>query len=92
MVASHKLGCIRLSRIQKNVPYVIKTANAMLEAYNVVKRVAAAKGPVAYLLADISSISVAEAKEMDERIRSLDSCLKSRILRSASDQDGAKWT
>lgn len=66
--------------IHSNIPGVLKKVNEILGDHNVDKQMTDSRGDVAYLMADISSVNQAEIKDLYERLESLQSRIRTRVL------------
>lgn len=71
---------VRLVYIHRNVPGVLKQVNEILGDHNVDKQMTDSKGQIAYLMADISNMNTNVAKELYQRLESLDSRILTRVL------------
>ena len=71
---------VRLVYIHQNVPGVLKQVNEILGDHNVDKQTTDSRGQIAYLMADISSMNTTVAKELYQRLESLNSRILTRIL------------
>lgn len=65
----------RVIYIHKNVPGVLRKVNEILGDHNVDKQISDNRGDVAYLMADISNVQLAEIKDLWESLEGL-SCKK----------------
>lgn len=71
---------VRLVYIHHNVPGVLKQVNEILGDHNVDKQTTDSRGQIAYLMADISHMNTTIAKELYQRLESLNSRILTRIL------------
>lgn len=70
----------RVIFIHNNVPGVLKKVNEIIGNHNVDKQITDNKGDVAYLMADISDVHVADIREISEALEALSSCILTRVL------------
>ena len=70
----------RVIYIHKNIPGVLRKVNEILGDHNVDKQMTDSRGEVAYLMADISNVNVAELKELYNRLEAL-GCRSSKTSR-----------
>ena len=73
-------GIIRLCHIHLNQPGVLKNVNAVLSAYNVERQLSDSKGDIAYLMADISSVSSEGIQQIYNEISVLPANVATRVL------------
>lgn len=71
---------IRICHVHRNQPGVLKQVNDALSPYNVEKQFSDSKGEIAYLMADISHISMSEWTALKERINNTDANVLTRFL------------
>jgi len=70
----------RVIYIHRNVPGVLRKVNEILGDHNVDKQITDNKGDVAYLMADISNVTLSEIKEISESLEALSSRILTRVL------------
>lgn len=70
----------RVIFIHRNVPGVLRKVNEILGEHNVDKQMTDNKGDVAYLMADISDVTVADIKEISDGLDALSSRILTRVL------------
>ncbi|KAH8809224.1 D-3-phosphoglycerate dehydrogenase [Xylogone sp. PMI_703] len=70
----------RIIYIHHNVPGVLRKVNEILGDHNVDKQITDNKGDVAYLMADISNVTLTEIKEISDSLEALSSRILTRIL------------
>lgn len=70
----------RVIYIHKNVPGVLRKVNEVLSDHNIDKQMTDSRGEVAYLMADISEVNVAEIKSIYQSLEDLGSRIRTRIL------------
>ncbi|KAJ7357303.1 hypothetical protein DFH08DRAFT_851592 [Mycena albidolilacea] len=71
---------IRVCHVHRNQPGVLKQVNDALSPYNVEKQYSDSKGEVAYLMADITEVSIEEVAQLRERISSTPANILTRFL------------
>ncbi|KAJ7038263.1 hypothetical protein C8F04DRAFT_1034835 [Mycena alexandri] len=71
---------IRVCHVHKNQPGVLKQVNEALSPYNVEKQFSDSKGEVAYLMADISDVSIEEVTKLRELISATSANILTRFL------------
>ncbi|KAG8630749.1 hypothetical protein KVT40_002368 [Elsinoe batatas] len=71
---------VRVIYIHRNVPGVLKRVNDILGDHNVDKQMTDSRGEVAYLMADISDVNVAEIKDLYQSLEELGSRIRTRVL------------
>ncbi|KAJ7786247.1 hypothetical protein B0H16DRAFT_1670433 [Mycena metata] len=71
---------IRVCHVHKNQPGVLKAVNEALSPYNVEKQYSDSKGEVAYLMADISDVSIEEVTKLRELISATSANILTRFL------------
>jgi D-3-phosphoglycerate dehydrogenase len=71
---------IRVCHVHRNQPGVLKQVNDALSPYNVEKQYSDSKGEVAYLMADITDVSIEEVAQLRERISNTPANILTRFL------------
>lgn len=70
----------RVIFIHRNVPGVLRRVNEILGDHNVDKQMTDSRGDVAYLMADVSSVTKEEIKDLYERLEAAEPRILTRIL------------
>jgi D-3-phosphoglycerate dehydrogenase / 2-oxoglutarate reductase len=70
----------RIIYIHKNVPGVLRKVNEILGDHNVDKQISDSRGDIAYMMADVSSVGLAEIKDISESLEALSSRIMVRVL------------
>ncbi|KAI5294294.1 D-3-phosphoglycerate dehydrogenase 2 [Ascosphaera acerosa] len=70
----------RVIFIHRNVPGVLRRVNEILGDHNVDKQMSDSRGDVAYLMADVSSVTREEIKDLYERLEATEPRIMTRIL------------
>lgn len=71
---------VRVIFIHANRPGVLRQVNEILGDHNVDKQMSDSRGDVAYLMADISDVSVDQIKDLYESLESLSAKILTRVL------------
>lgn len=71
---------VRVIYIHQNVPGVLGRVNGILSSHNVDKQMTDSRGDVAYMMADISSTSQEDLKEIHDELEDLSSRIRTRLL------------
>jgi D-3-phosphoglycerate dehydrogenase len=70
----------RIIFIHKNIPGVLRKVNEILGDHNVDKQMTDSRGDIAYLMADVSDVDVAQIKRLHGDLEDLGSRIRTRIL------------
>jgi D-3-phosphoglycerate dehydrogenase len=70
----------RIIFIHKNIPGVLRKVNEILGDHNVDKQMTDSRGEIAYLMADVSDVDVAQIKRLHGDLEDLGSRIRTRIL------------
>ncbi|KAJ7900279.1 hypothetical protein B0H14DRAFT_3104442 [Mycena olivaceomarginata] len=79
-MAQERGDYIRVCHVHRNQPGVLKQVNDALSPYNVEKQYSDSKGEVAYLMADITDVSIEEVAQLRERISNTPANILTRFL------------
>ncbi|EDK37618.2 conserved hypothetical protein [Meyerozyma guilliermondii ATCC 6260] len=71
---------VRVLYIHQNVPGVLKTVNNILSNHNIEKQFSDSRGDVAYLMADISDVDLADIKSLYEQLEQTPYKIATRLL------------
>jgi len=71
---------VRVIFIHQNRPGVLRQVNSILGDHNVDKQTSDSRGNVAYLMADVSDVSVDEIKSLYDSLESLSTKILTRVL------------
>lgn len=71
---------VRVLYIHQNVPGVLKTVNNILSNHNIEKQFSDSRGDVAYLMADISDVDLADIKLLYEQLEQTPYKIATRLL------------
>lgn len=71
---------VRVLYIHQNVPGVLKTVNNILSNHNIEKQFTDSRGDVAYLMADISDVDIADIKSLYEQLEQTPYKIATRLL------------
>ncbi|ODV70114.1 D-3-phosphoglycerate dehydrogenase 1 [Hyphopichia burtonii NRRL Y-1933] len=71
---------VRVLYIHQNVPGVLKTVNNILSNHNIEKQFTDSRGDVAYLMADISQVDLADIKSLYEQLEQTPYKIATRLL------------
>ncbi|KAJ8514692.1 hypothetical protein ONZ45_g7799 [Pleurotus djamor] len=71
---------VRVCHVHKNQPGVLRLVNEALSPYNVEKQYSDSKGDVAYLMADIADVSLADVKRLIQTINETQANILTRFL------------
>lgn len=71
---------IRVLYVHQNVPGVLKVINDIISPFNVEKQYSDSRGSIAYLMADISNVSEAEIKEINDKVSATPANVMTRVL------------
>lgn len=71
---------VRVLYIHQNVPGVLKTVNNILSNHNIDKQFTDSRGDVAYLMADISDVDLADIKSLYEQLEQTPYRIATRLL------------
>lgn len=70
----------RVLYVHKNVPGVLKTVNEIFAEHNIEKQYSESRGEIAYLMADISNVSVSQLKELYDSLQQTPFHIVTRLL------------
>lgn len=73
-------GHARVIYIHQNIPGVLRRVNEILGNHNVSKQISDSKGDIAYMMADVSDVSIADIKDISESLEALNSKILVRVL------------
>lgn len=71
---------VRVLYIHQNVPGVLKTVNNILSNHNIEKQFSDSQGDIAYLMADISDVDLADIKSLYEQLEQTPFRIATRLL------------
>ena len=71
---------VRVLYIHQNVPGVLKTVNNILSNHNIEKQFTDSRGDVAYLMADIADVDIADIKSLYEQLEQTPYKIATRLL------------
>lgn len=71
---------VRVLYIHQNVPGVLKTVNDILSNHNIEKQYSDSRGDVAYLMADIADVDLADIKSLYEQLENTPYKIATRLL------------
>jgi D-3-phosphoglycerate dehydrogenase len=71
---------IRVCHLHTNAPGVLKGLNKILGNFNITKQFTDSKGDIAYLLADVSDVSLDQIREIYAEISEMSTTIKTRLL------------
>ncbi|ETS76712.1 D-3-phosphoglycerate dehydrogenase 1 [Pestalotiopsis fici W106-1] len=75
-----EVGHARVIYVHQNVPGVLRKVNEILGGHNVSKQISDSKGDVAYMMADVSDVGLADIKDISESLEALSSKILVRVL------------
>lgn len=70
----------RVLYVHKNVPGVLKTVNEIISEHNIEKQYSESRGEIAYVMADISNVSVEDIKVLYEQLEATPFRITTRLL------------
>lgn len=73
-------NAVRVLYIHQNVPGVLKTVNNILSNHNIEKQFSDSRGDIAYLMADISDVDLADIKSLYEQLEQTPYKIATRLL------------
>jgi D-3-phosphoglycerate dehydrogenase / 2-oxoglutarate reductase len=79
-ITAEQQNQIRLCYVHSNQPGVLRRINEILSPYNVEKQYSDSKGDIAYLMADIADVSVADVNKLRELINATPTNILTRLL------------
>ncbi|OLL25960.1 D-3-phosphoglycerate dehydrogenase 2 [Neolecta irregularis DAH-3] len=70
----------RVLHVHQNVPGVLRTVNEILSEHNVDKQFSDSRGPIAYLMADVSNVSTNEIENLYKKLTATPYNIATRLL------------
>lgn len=73
-------GNVRVLYIHKNVPGVLRAVNEIFESHNIEKQFSDSSGEVAYLMADIADVDMADIRKLYDQLEATPFNIRTRLL------------